>query len=175
MYFSTVRFINTQDFAFEIVEENSMKLTKISLGATLALVSTALLLTVFTAGLLSANQAVPSTGTITAVNVGVYSDSACTQNLTSINWGSISPGDTVTRTIYVKNTGNSVISLTMTKTNWNPSAANGPIAITWDIENWWLNPDDQFTATLTLSVSPDVSGITDFSLEIVITGTEYVA
>jgi len=172
LYFSTVRFINTQDFAFEIVEENSMKLTKISLGATLALVSTALFLTVFTAGLLSANQAVSSTGTITAVNVGVYSNSACTQNLTSINWGTISPGDSVTRTIYVKNTGNTRITLAMTKTNWNPSTANGPITIAWNAENQSVDAGNVATATLTLSVSSSISGITNFSVDIVITGTE---
>ena len=152
-----------------------MGLKKIPLKATLALVSTALFLTTLTAGLLTVNQSVPSSGTITALNVGVYSDSACTQELTSIDWGTVSPGDTDTRTIYVKNTGNGPISLTMTKINWNPSTADGPIVITWDIENWWLNPDDIFTATLTLSVSSSISGITDFSVEIVITGIEYVA
>jgi hypothetical protein len=148
-----------------------MKSTKISLGATLAIVSTALFLTVCTTGLLTANQAVNSTGTITAVNVGVYSNSACTQNLTSINWGTISPGDSVTRTIYVKNTGNTRITLAMTKTNWNPSTANGPITVAWNAENQSLDPGNVATATLTLSVSSSISGITNFSVDIVITGT----
>lgn len=145
---------------------------KIPLKATLALVSTAIFLTTLTAGLLSVNQAVPSSGTITALNVGVYSDSACTQSLTSIDWGTISPGDTVTRTIYVKNTGNAKMTLSMITTNWNPSAADGPIAITWDIEGWDLSPGNQHTVTLTLSVSSSISDITDFNVEIVISGTE---
>lgn len=158
-----------------MVEESSMRLAKIPLKATLALVSTALFVTALTAGLLSVNQTVPSSGTITALNVGVYSDSACTQNLTSVNWGTISPGDTVTRTIYVKNIGNDGITLTMTTTNWNPSTANGPIAIEWDVEGWDLASGNVHTATLTLSVSSSISGITDFSVEIVITGTQYDA
>ena len=152
-----------------------MRTPKLNAAALIAITAVATLLTVTTAGLLSVNQAVPSSGTITALNVGVYSDSACTQELTSVDWGTVSPGETVTRTIYIKNTGNSPVTLTMTKTNWNPSTADGPIAIAWDIENWWLNPDEIFTATLTLSVSSSISGITDFSVEIVITGTEYVA
>jgi hypothetical protein len=41
-----------------------------------------------------------------AVNVGVYSDAACTLNLTSIDWGNVYPRGSVSRTIYVKNTGN---------------------------------------------------------------------
>ena len=40
----------------------------------------------------------PTSGTIVGVNVGVYADSGCTQNLTSISWGSVYPGETVNRT-----------------------------------------------------------------------------
>ena len=150
-----------------------MALTKTPLRAVIALVATASFLTVLTAGLLSVNQSVPSSGTITAVDVGVYSDSACTQNLTSIDWGTILPGNSVTETIYVKNTGNARIYLTMTTTNWNPSTADGPITITWNIgEDWVLGVDNVHTATLTLSVSSSISGISDFSVDIVITGTE---
>jgi hypothetical protein len=148
-----------------------MSTPKLSTGALIAIIATAVFLTVTTAGLLSVNQNIPSSGTVTAVNVGVYSNSACTQNLTSINWGTVSPGDSVTRTIYVKNTGNSQVTLSMTKTNWNPTSANGPITVTWNRESTTLVADQVTTATLTLSVSESVSGITDFSVEIVITGT----
>lgn len=152
-----------------------MRIPKLNLGALIAITAVATLLTVTTAGLLSVNQAVPSTGTITALNVGVFSDSACTQELTSVDWGTVSPGDTVTRTIYVKNTGNADIDLSMTTTNWNPSTAAGPLVIEWDVEGWDLSPGNQHTVTLTLSASSSISGITDFSVEIVITGTEIVA
>jgi hypothetical protein len=128
-------------------------------------------LTLTTAGLLSVSQLVSSSGTITAVNVGVYSDSACTQNLTSINWGTVSPGGSVTRTIYVKNTGSVQITLSMTKTSWNPASANGPITITWNKESTKLNANATTTATLTLSVSSSISGITTFSVNIVIAGS----
>lgn len=51
-----------------------------------------------TFAVLNVQRAIPSTGLVVAVNVGVYSDSACALNLMSIDWGSLS------RTIYVKNT-----------------------------------------------------------------------
>ncbi|MCW4044355.1 MAG: hypothetical protein NWE94_02410 [Candidatus Bathyarchaeota archaeon] len=130
-----------------------------------------LILTVTTAGLLSVSQTVSSTGTVTAVNVGVYSDSQCTQTLTNINWGTISPGNSVTYTIYVKNTGNTPITLSMTKTGWNPANADGPITVTWNKEGTSLSAGQSTAATLTLTVSSGISGITTFSVNIVITGT----
>lgn len=148
-----------------------MSLQKLSRGALIAIIAMVTFLTVTTAGLLSVNQTIPSSGTVTAVNVGAYSDSACTQNLTSINWGTISPNSTSTKTIYVKNTGNTQITLSMTKTNWNPANADGPITLTWDRENTTLNAGQVTMATLTLSVSASISGITSFGVDIVITGT----
>jgi hypothetical protein len=49
---------------------------KISTGAIIAIMMVGLILTVTTAGLLSVSQSVSSTGTVTAINVGVYSDSS---------------------------------------------------------------------------------------------------
>ena len=74
-----------------------MAIQKISTGAIIAIAMVGLILTVTTAGLLSVSQSVSSSGTVTAVNVGVYSDAACTQTLTSIDWGTISPGSSVTQ------------------------------------------------------------------------------
>jgi pyruvate/2-oxoacid:ferredoxin oxidoreductase alpha subunit len=39
-----------------------------------------------TFAVLNVQRAIPSTGLVVAVNVGVYSDAACTLNLTSIDW-----------------------------------------------------------------------------------------
>src|SRR4030067_1671225 len=115
--------------------------------------------------------AIPSTGLVVAVNVGVYSDSACTLNLTSIDWGSVYPGGSVPRMIYVKNTGNVPMTLSMAATGWNPAGAAGQINVTWDKENDVLNSGQSTSATLTLSVSPTISGVTSFSMSIVITGS----
>jgi len=148
-----------------------MAMRKISTGAIIAIAVVGLALTLTTAGLLSVTQLVSSSGTITTVNVGVYSDSACTLPLTSIDWGTISPGTTVTRTIYVKNTGNTQITLSMTTNGWIPTSANGPLTLTWNKEGTTLSVGQSTAATLTLTVSSSISGITTFSVNIVITGT----
>ncbi|UCE16340.1 MAG: hypothetical protein JSV12_01615 [Candidatus Bathyarchaeota archaeon] len=130
------------------------------------------ILTITTTGLLSVNKTLSSTGSVTAINVGVYSDIACTNELTTLEWGTISPGNSENITIYLKNTGNSQITLSMTRTNWTPVNANGPITLSWDKENADLNPNQETATTLTLSISESIDGITDFSFDVVITGTE---
>lgn len=64
-----------------------MKPKKIPSIAIIALVITALALTLTTAAVLSTSQNVPLNGTINAVNIGVYSDSECTQTVTALNVG----------------------------------------------------------------------------------------
>jgi hypothetical protein len=153
-------------------EKNKMA-SKILFPLALVVIIVALpILTMTSTGLLSINQTISSTGAVTAINVGVYSDSACTNELTSLDWGTISPGNSQDITIYLKNTGNAQITLSMTTTNWTPASADGPITLTWDKENTTLNPNQETTATLTLSISESINGITNFSFDIVITGTE---
>jgi hypothetical protein len=149
-----------------------MAIRKASAGAIVALVAAGVFLTLVTAGLISSSQTVPSTGTVSAVNVGVYSDSQCTQNLTSISWGNIAPGGTATYTIYVKNSGTVQMTLNMTTNSWNPASANGPITLIWNKEATVLSAGSSTSATLTLTVSSSISSsITTFSFNIVITGT----
>jgi hypothetical protein len=149
-----------------------MSLKKISTAALFIFTAILAVLTVTTAGLLSVSHSISSTGSITAINVGVYSNSACTQELTSIEWGTISPGNSETRIIYLKNTGNAQITLSMASANWNPANANGPITVTWNKGGDTLDVGQVATATLTLSVAESISGVTNFSFNIIITGTE---
>ena len=149
-----------------------MLLKKLSQFVLITIIAALIGLIVTTTGLLTINQTVSSSGTVTAINVGVYSDSACTTELTSIDWGMISPGNSVNRTIYLKNTGNAQITLFMTKTNWNPVNADGPITLTWNRENATLNVDQVTSAILTLILSESISGITNFSVDIVFTSAE---
>jgi hypothetical protein len=124
-----------------------------------------------TLALTQQSQSIPTSGTVIGVGVGVYSDSGCTQNLTSLSWGTVRPGESVNRTVYVKNTGNAPITLTMAASGWNPAAANGPITIAWDREGASLTGGQSLSATVALSVSPSISGITDFSVNLIVTGS----
>ena len=132
-----------------------------------------MLLTVTAASVISVNEALPSSGSIVySINVEIFSDSACSRRLTSIDWGELSPGGTATKTIYIKNTGNKPLVLQGKADNWNPTEAKGPIVVGWNRENDSIDSGQTLQAVLTLSVSPTISGITDFSVDIVITGLD---
>ena len=149
-----------------------MSLEKFTAGTIIVIIGAAIILTVTTTGLLSVNQTVPSSGIVTTVNVGVYQEQACTHNLTSIDWGTLPPGGSATRIIYIRNIGTEPITITMTHANWSPDEADGPITLDWSPDDTTLNADQVTIATLTLNISEGISGIDEFSFNIVITGTE---
>ncbi|MGA2682391.1 MAG: hypothetical protein ABSF44_11410 [Candidatus Bathyarchaeia archaeon] len=118
------------------------------------------------------NQKMSSSGTImTTSNIGVYCDSRCTTNMTSISWGSLTPGDSVNQTVYVKDTGASVITLSLATSNWSPKGANTYITISWNQQGTQLSPGQLIPAILTLTVSSNIAGITSFSNSISMSGT----
>jgi len=146
----------------------------VSRATVIALAVIAVVLTATTFGAITVNQNLSTTGTIiTSAGLGTYSDSLCTLTKTSISWGSISPGQNVTTTIYIKNTGSGIsLRLNLTTTNWTPAGANGPIAVTWNVEGTTLSPGQSVAATLTLHVSPTITDVDDFSVAIIIAGTD---
>ena len=148
------------------------KITKIPKLSIIILTIIAIALTASTAAVLTVNQNVPSSGTITTTpNIGIYSDSACTTSMTSISWGSITAGGTATQTVYVKNTGTGTITLSLGASNWSPSGASSYITASWNKDGTQLSAGQSVAATITLTVSSSINGITSFSNTIVITGT----
>ena len=148
-----------------------MAIPRFSTGAIIALATTSIFLTLVTAGII-ATQTIQSNGTVTTVNVGVYSDEQCTQNCTSISWGIIYPQDTINRTVYIKNTGNVPITLSMSKENWDPTDATNYLTLTWDREGEELAVDESISGILTLSTASDTGDLANFSFDIIIAGAE---
>ena len=123
-------------------------------------------------GLLIASQTIQNAGNVKAIGVGVYSDSACIQEVLSLQWGTLGPGETSNETVYIRNEGSVTVVLSMTAENWDPASASSYITLSWNRENYVLTHGSVASAVLTLSVSSGVSEITNFSFDIIITGTE---
>jgi hypothetical protein len=130
------------------------------------------ILTLTTYGALNASKTLSSSGSITiTTGLGVYSDSACANSLSSLDWGTITPGNSIIKTVYVKNTGTGTsLTLGMSTNSWNPTSANGPVTISWDKEGVRLSPSQSTAAVITLTASSSIADITTFGVQIVITG-----
>jgi hypothetical protein len=113
---------------------------------------------------------VPNEAKVKAVNLGLYWDNACSNATVAVDWGQLSPGAASSVTLYVQNQGSSAIKLNLTTRNWNPGNASKYLTLTWNREGQVLEPQTVVIATLTLSVSADISGITDFSFDTIVIG-----
>ena len=131
----------------------------------------ALLSGIAVSGLLTDSRTIPSAGVIKGINVEVYWDAGCTQNVTSIDWGVPEPGEVVYNTIYVKNSGNALLTLNMTNSGWTPGAAENYFTVSWDREGATVDDGEVVQAVLSLDVSGAITGINAFSFDMVIEGT----
>ena len=120
---------------------------------------------------LSASRTIAIRGAMKAVDVEVYWDSGCTDTVTAVNWAITEPDASLAKTIYVKNTGNAPVTLSMTCYGWTPPEAETHITLSWDKEGATVESGAVVAAVLTLAVSATISGITDFLFNIVIEGT----
>ena len=116
------------------------------------------------------HRSISITGTVKAVNVGVYWDQNCTEAVTSIDWGMLEPGESKNVTIYLKNEGNTPINLSLNMSNWNPAEAKNYMSLSWTYSGENLQPDQALSAILILSVEQNVTDITTFNFDIIIMG-----
>lgn len=148
-----------------------MAMQKATIGAVAAIAVMSVVISVLAAALVTSST-FSNSGTIVAIGVGVYSDSSCTTVLSSINWGNLTLGASVSYTIYVKNNGTIPVTLTMTTGNWNPTTASSYITLSWNRPNYVLTAGSSVQAALTLNVSSSLTGFTNFAFDITITGTQ---
>jgi len=148
-----------------------LKNKQIILWVSLAFILGALAVNVFGTVLstIQTNKTISNAGSVKGIGVGIYWDSACTNKTTSIAWGLLEPGSNKTATVYIRNEGNAVATLSKTAGNWNPSTASSYLSLNWNYSGQTLSVNQVLQTKLTLVVSSTVSGITNFSFDIVMT------
>jgi len=142
-----------------------------------------IVLIAYTMSLSLVSQAYPATQTATTLSaagsiqiqaspgIGIYLNDQATAPLTSVNWGTLEPGQNQNITMYIKNEGNTPITLSLQTSNWNPTSAQNYLILTWNYNDQSINPDQTQQITLTLQVNPDTTGITNYSFDITILAT----
>jgi len=110
-----------------------------------------------------------STGTVKGIGVGIYWDSGCTSRVTSIDWGLAEPGMIQNKTVYIKNEGNAIVTLTLQTSNWSPTSAATYISLGWTYNNQTISVNQVLQDALRLTIASNVTGITTFSFDIIVT------
>jgi hypothetical protein len=166
----------------------TLRKRKLPLIALVALVLIVIALAVATSGLLVYQQQVSSSGNIVgnsapqpttttggsiigSVNLGIYGDAAATVPCSGVDWGTLRRGDVITKTIYVKNTGNITENLSLSASAWSPSTASSALFLTWNKEGYTLPAGYIVPITLTLTVAEDTGSLSSFSFNIVVSGS----
>lgn len=109
-------------------------------------------------------------GKIKWIKWNLWKDEALTESIESIDWGILDQGQSKTLEAYLENIGYPA-AFSMHPTNWNPQNAGDYIAITWDAEGKTLSSGETFKTILTISVSNQITNISEFSVDVTITGT----
>jgi hypothetical protein len=144
-----------------------------------------LILITYTLGLSLISQAFPATqisqtlsssGSIqieTTADIGIYSNSYCTIPLSSLAWGTLQPGGIQEIDCWIRNEGSTPLTLSMHVSNWYPTslATSNYLVLSWNYDSSIIDPDAAIPVTLTLTVSADISGVTNFSFDVSIVGT----
>ena len=155
------------------MESYSKNKRKIILWVSLTFVFGALITGILesTLSLVQTSRTVSSAGSVKGIGVGIYWDYACTNRTSSINWGLLDPGSEKIVTVYVRNEGNALATLSKATQNWNPSTASSYMTLNWNYAGQTLSVNQVLQIRLTLVISQAISGITSFSFDITVTAT----
>jgi hypothetical protein len=110
-------------------------------------------------------------GTLQTIGVEVYTDASLSSKVTLVTWGTLFPGTQTNFGMYIRNEGNTPVTLSQSVSNWNPTNAATYLNLTWNYTGQTLAAGQGVQVTLTLTVSENISGITDFSFNINVVGT----
>lgn len=116
-------------------------------------------------------QHIRNTARLKTVGVGIYQDADFTILVTLIDWGTLEPGETKNVSVYILNTSNVPITLNMTTENWIPANASNYMVMSWTYDGSVIAVGGYVHVALILSVKSTISGITNFSFDIVVRGT----
>ena len=122
--------------------------------------------------LLTTNTVTNVSAVDTSHGVGVYEDSDCSDIVEEIPWGTLYPGSVKNKEVYIRNNKTDPMYLILNTTKWDPLNASDFLELTWNYTMTVLAPEDVIAVKLTLSVSPDIKGISSFSFDILVAGSD---
>jgi hypothetical protein len=117
------------------------------------------------------SSTISNVGSLKTISIEAFWDAALTNRVNVIDWEILEPGAQKSFLIYFHNEGNSAVTLTKSTSNWNPTVASNYLTLNWDYNGQKIKAGENLQVTLTLSVSESITGITNFSFDIIVVGT----
>lgn len=121
--------------------------------------------------LLAMPNPISNVSAVEANGVGVYWDNNCSNEVSSIDYGALTPASTKNIILYIRNEVEEPAYFFLSTTDWNPPEAYQYLSLAWDYSGQWVEPNEMLQTTLTLSVSASIEGISSFSHVIIITAS----
>jgi len=111
---------------------------------------------------------IPNMARVKGIGVTAYEDLNCTIQIEYVEWGLLEPNETKTKETYIKSESNTDIMLSLSTENWSPINASDYITLSWNYEGTIITPENPMPIDLYLHVSHNVTGIDEFTFDIVI-------
>jgi len=163
LFYRNINYVLLRGLRLEKLEVTLLLVTACLIGA---LVGSAV-----TFAVMHGSYSISNVAQVKAVGVEVYVNPELTVRLTEINWGSVEPGESKTFNAYIRNGGNSPMTLSLNTENWVPANASSMIQVIWDYSGGTVDAWQVVMVEFELRVDPSVIGIDTFSFTMVITGS----
>ncbi len=112
------------------------------------------------------SKTISSVGSIKTIGASVYFDSVLNKSVTAIDSGVLDPGTVKDVIVYVRNDGNSAVTLTMSTVSWSPSSASNYLALTWNYGGQSISQSGVTQVKFSLTVAASAATLTDFNFDI---------
>ena len=106
-----------------------------------------------------------------SINIDVFCDRGCSVAMSEVDWGSLKPGGSIERTLFIRNSGEHPVLMTLMTDNWSPVLASDYFSLSWDYDGSKIEADQIVEVIMVLDVSSSISGINDFNFDIVLYGS----
>jgi len=118
--------------------------------------------------MLMAGGLASSSGLINYGDLKFYSDYVLGTEMSSIEWGELEPGDVANVSCIILNTKKESMLLDFYTDNWDPSAAQEFLNLSWNYDGVALDYYEYVEVVFSLSVSIEIKDIESFSFDITV-------
>lgn len=105
------------------------------------------------------------------VELDIFTDFQCSIKMTTINWGVLEAGETSHIPIFVKNIGETKITLGLFTENWSSQQASENMHLSWDYDGIIIQPNQIVNGSLTLQIDQNCPELSQYGFDIIIVGS----